>query len=161
MRLFVHCVRIAFSATCVIAAALLIALWVRSYSNEDYVYFPLTSDRMITVHSTANRLRTSTYSLTNVQNNPVWQSGIILKGWGRMTFDGQQISRSPNHMFGAGSDFSSAWVQVPYWFPLVLCFAVAAIPWLGHGKFRFSLRTLFIATTLAAASLGIIVWANR
>jgi hypothetical protein len=113
---------------CVLVGLLLIALWVHSYSSEDYVYFPLTSDRMVTIHSTANRLRTSTYSLANVQNNPVWQSGIILKGWGRMTFNGQQIS-SPSRMFGMGSDFSSAWIKVPYWFPIVLSFAVAAIPW--------------------------------
>jgi hypothetical protein len=161
MRLVLHCLRIAFSTTCVTAGLVLIVLWVRSYSSEDYVWFSLTSDRMITIHSTANRLHSSTYSLASVQNNPVWQSGIILKGRGRMTFNGQQLSRSPSRMFGMGSDFSSAWVQIPYWFPLVLCFAVAAIPWLGHSKFKFSLRTLFIATTLAAAALGIVVWADR
>jgi hypothetical protein len=159
-RIFL-CLRIAFSAACLIACLLLIALWVRGYSSEDYVYFPLTSDRMITIHSTANRLTTSTYSLARVQNSPVWRSGVILKGWGRMKFPGQQSNPSPNRMFSAGTDFNSAWIRVPYWFPLLPCVAAAAIPWLGHSRLRFSLRTLFVATTLAAIVLGLSVWAFR
>ena len=42
-----------------------------------------------------------------------------------------------------------------HWLPALLFAAVAAIPWL---RWRFSLRTLLIATTLVAVVLGLIVW---
>jgi hypothetical protein len=43
----------------------------------------------------------------------------------------------------------------------VISIALAAAPWIRHLHFRFSLRTLLIATTLIAAVLGIIVWMSR
>jgi hypothetical protein len=61
------------------------------------------------------------------------------------------------------SSFAFRWsdqhfyVRSPYWLLLVLfgCSAVlAGIPWI---KWRFSLRTLLIATTLVAVGLGVIV----
>ena len=50
---------------------------------------------------------------------------------------------------------------VPFWFPMFL-FATggvaAAAPWI---KWRFSVRTLIIATTLVAVVLGIVVYVAR
>jgi hypothetical protein len=47
-------------------------------------------------------------------------------------------------------------VCVPYWFLLTSFAALAAAPWF---PWRFSLRNLFIATTLVAVVLGLLVYA--
>jgi hypothetical protein len=47
-------------------------------------------------------------------------------------------------------------LRAPYWSLVLVSAALAIGPWL---RYRFSLRTLLIATTLAAVVLGLIVWA--
>jgi hypothetical protein len=44
------------------------------------------------------------------------------------------------------------------WPILVIASTLATFPWI---RWRFSLRTLLIATTLVAVALGLIVWASR
>jgi hypothetical protein len=46
----------------------------------------------------------------------------------------------------------------PYWFPVLISGVLAAVPWI---RWRFSLRTLLIATTIIAVVLGLIVWLRR
>jgi hypothetical protein len=63
----------------------------------------------------------------------------------------------PTFRFGWKDDWG---FQFPYWLPTVLTgiLAIAAgwkLPW------RFSLRALLVAVTLAAVGLGAIVWAVR
>jgi hypothetical protein len=49
-------------------------------------------------------------------------------------------------------------IQLPYWFVVLTFGSIAVVPWI---LWRFSLRTLLIATTLIAAVLGlIIVWSR-
>jgi hypothetical protein len=71
----------------------------------------------------------------------------------------------------AGTEFDRAWlgflitsrpyllVVCPFWF-LVLSFGMLAIIAMQDSRrlWRFSLRTMFIATTLLAAVLGLVVW---
>jgi hypothetical protein len=47
-------------------------------------------------------------------------------------------------------------LDVPLWFIVLISMAVATAPWLRVG-WRFSLRTLLIATTLIAVGLGLAV----
>jgi hypothetical protein len=49
-------------------------------------------------------------------------------------------------------------VVIPYWFIGTAILAFGAVPWL---RWRFTLRTLLVATTLVAAGLGLIVWMNH
>jgi hypothetical protein len=54
------------------------------------------------------------------------------------------------------------WVLVcTYWIPTLLTTALSVVPWLGKIRWRYSLRTLLIATTLVAVVLGLIVWAVK
>jgi hypothetical protein len=46
----------------------------------------------------------------------------------------------------------------PHWFLALTTGAIATIPW---KPWKFSLRTLLIATTLVAVVLGLIVWHSR
>jgi hypothetical protein len=50
------------------------------------------------------------------------------------------------------------WKVLPYPLIVVLVTAIAAAPWI---RWRFSLRTLLIATTLVAVVLGLICYAMR
>ena len=43
------------------------------------------------------------------------------------------------------------------WFPILICLGIAAAPWVNRIGWRFSLRTLLIATTLVAIVLGLVV----
>jgi hypothetical protein len=45
----------------------------------------------------------------------------------------------------------------PHWLPALLSATLAVIPWISR-SWRFSLRTLLIATTLVAVVLGLVVW---
>lgn len=49
-------------------------------------------------------------------------------------------------------------VMMPHWFVVLVVATIAALPWL---RWRFSLRTLLIATTAVALALGAIVAASR
>jgi hypothetical protein len=51
-------------------------------------------------------------------------------------------------------------VAVKYWVLVLVAATFASVPWV-HRMRRFSLRTLLIAMTLAAAGLGMIVAFGR
>jgi hypothetical protein len=48
-------------------------------------------------------------------------------------------------------------ISAPLWFPLLVIAALAVAPW-NPKLWKFSLRTLLIATTLIAVVLGLVVW---
>jgi hypothetical protein len=57
-------------------------------------------------------------------------------------------------------DTMIVWVG-PHWYFAITFAAIAALPWLAWLPYRFSLRTLLIATTLVAVVLGVAVWVSR
>ena len=129
--------RIAFSATCLIACVLLIVLWVRSY-----------------------------WWLGSVC---VAKSSPAVCVWGDVYYKPLVYNRNPIHIvkhdFGPiyivsfwnsdGRIFRIDGVAIPIWTLILSIAAIAAAPWI---RWRFTLRTLLIATTLVAAVLGLIVW---
>jgi hypothetical protein len=52
-------------------------------------------------------------------------------------------------------------IIVPCWLLTATSAALSILPWLPWIRCKFSLRTLLIATTLAAVGLGLIVAASR
>ena len=134
--------RIAFSAACLIACVLLIALWVRSYWWVDATNF-------------------SPDAIVSVKGNICVDEMIL------MLRDPSNPSLTPiSHFWGysfatGGSIEGEAGLTIPYWI-LVLAIAalglIAGAPWIN---WHFSLRTLLIATTLVAVVLGLLVWAAR
>jgi hypothetical protein len=138
MKRFVRYLRIAFSATCLVGCVLLIALWVRSVSSFDEIGFVMSAQGKL-------------YFLPDVTIAPVDdQPGSI---------------DSYEHFGGAVTTLKVTNIQIkrlpgaspviPFW-PLILeAVLVAVLPWI---RWRFSLRTLLIATTLVALVLGLIVW---
>jgi hypothetical protein len=61
--------------------------------------------------------------------------------------------------FAYYEDGSVTALLAPHWFAALVFAALAAIPWISR-SWRFSLRTLLIATTLVAVGLGVIVAIN-
>jgi hypothetical protein len=55
--------------------------------------------------------------------------------------------------------FNNGWsVSVSLWMPATISFLLAAVPF-WKSEWRFSLRTLLIATTLVAVVLGLVAYA--
>jgi hypothetical protein len=134
--------RIAWSVGCAIACVLLLVLWVRSYWWEDQALVPRPGGTVIVLGSGHGQL-----ALGRVANN-------FLTEWILL----QEKAGYYNQTYLSGS---SGYWQVPHWIPM-LCTAVSSVlPWIRQLKWRFSLRTLLIATTLVAVVLGLIVYAAR
>jgi hypothetical protein len=60
--------------------------------------------------------------------------------------------------FGGTIYHEGFFLTVPCWFPVVLSAVLVVVPWI---KWRFTVRTLLIATTLVAVVLGLIVYVMR
>jgi hypothetical protein len=148
--------RIAFSATCLIACVLLIALWVRSYGRAEMIESDLNNP------TTNNSIRSSFGQLTFAHKSEIHSTPTI---WFAVSVSTDVVADSPKFDFvsykGTPRDRYS-WpvfvVYVPHWFAVLLVAASATLPWIS---WRFSLRTLLIATTLIAVVLGLAVWATK
>ena len=137
--------RIAFSAVCGVLCLLLIVLWVRSYWHVDVLQKPSTS-RLFIISSSKGRLayfenRASPQStmppeeIAPIIDNFILRAAKLILGFGRVR----------------GLRIPPLWFA-PYWFPVLISGVLATVPWL---RWRFSLRTLLIATTLVAVVLGV------
>src|SRR5262245_13976922 len=142
--------RIAWSVGCGLLAVLLIVLWIRSYWVGDFIRFP-ASETSVNVFSVR---RTFSISVTPGPVNPP-------RNW---EWESQLVSRmmpviGPGRSWAYRSDADGKYLVFPHRI-LTLIFAMLAIcgaaPWL---RWRFSLRTLLIATTLVAIILGLVVYA--
>jgi hypothetical protein len=140
--------RIALSAVCGIVCLLLVVLWVRSYWWADTLKGGVYRPVVLFLHSSNGRI-----ALLRVANsNPSW----------RALSDRPSAQSSGLHgapMWQYGKKPNGEWyVVVPQWFPVLVTGTLVAAPWL---RWRFSLRTLLIATTLVAVGLGVAVMVLR
>src|SRR5215210_5605896 len=135
--------RIAFSATCLIACVLLIVLWVRSYWWNDQLSIPLSDTRVIGTNSFSGRISFSVCAAPEAKF--MWPAGLNSEP---ITSD----TPIPSFTYGRITGIpvrTVDFVQVPYWFVFLLAAAVGTVPWISRFK-RFSLRSLLIATALIA-----------
>jgi hypothetical protein len=145
--------RIAFSAVCAILCLLLIVLWVRSYSGLEAYVFRLSQNRRVAVVSEVGEAGIAT-KIADAK----WH--VILNALGtRSTYSRLMLpeDRQPlyRRIFLQNQEVYSWKLGVPYWVMVTACVALTIAPWL---RWRFSLRTLLIATALVAVVLGLIVW---
>ena len=149
--------RIAFSVTCLIACVLLIALWVRSYWWVDAVAVPISSSDNLGCWSVEG-----TVAAYHATHNPGFFKGrwIILRHHivNRRVLDERPQVRSGYHGPIGFGVMQSRIPYAPHWFLVFMVGMLAAAPWI---RWRFSLRTLLIATTLIALVLGAIGYAAR
>jgi len=130
---------------CVIACVLLIVLWVRSYSRVDELWGPVGGSKYIYAWSVVGRL-----SLNIV---PCWRPDELRVNYASERFQDIGLSTKQEilNVFN-----SKIWLPTSL---MVAAFAtVGALPWVRYLRWRFTLRTLLIVTTLVAVVLGLIVW---
>jgi hypothetical protein len=140
--------RIAWSVFWGLACVLLIMLWVRSYKRTETV--SKTNKNLIS--TTFESGYGLAYFIRSDDSDVVFGNPFEVaeeSGWKYSSVQG------PPHKLGWKSDAKLLIVPVPYWCPLLFATAFTTAPWL---LWRFSLRTLLIATTLVAMLLGLIVW---
>jgi hypothetical protein len=149
--------RIAWSVVWGVACVLLIVLWVRSYHIEEAIDGPIWNNYSGGIWST---LGTMQFVVRNYGS--VWTKVSIPP---RQDDDpsGSQVFQSHlgvsiRRLSSNGGDCCTI-VKLRYWLLVVLSNCVAICVWLPFK--RFSLRTLVIATTLVAVTLGLIVWLNH
>jgi hypothetical protein len=140
--------RIAFSATCLIACALLIVLWVRSYWWFDGVKVFHAPKRMAQLKSFGAGLHLYIGHYSGSDSGfRTFSVPVTPAVWA--------IPRGPSFHW---EPLPECRLSVPIWCVLIIFGSISTIPWL---RWRFSVRTLLIATTLIAVVLGLIVWLRR
>src|SRR3954454_25406500 len=158
--------RIAWSATCLVACGLLIVLWVRSYWRYDWSGGIIVAPTNGKLYGTSGCLFESANGVVAVVYvGNVWQSLSYLSSLG-------SSSAEPNLRVIKDDDAESAYWgfrgkvspngvfrgSAPIWFFVVASDTFAALPWF---RWRFALRTLLIATTLVAVALGLAVYVGK
>jgi hypothetical protein len=141
--------RIAWSVACGIACVLLIVLWVRSCFHVDEI----RKDSSVGVRIVVSGVGQLAYMSWDTPSG-------MPRGWSHVTHDPlPDIDRTA--AFGYRSHGNALFINAPY-YPFVFASGVLAIvPWISQLRWRFSLRTLLIATTLVAVALGLIVWSTN
>jgi hypothetical protein len=150
--------RIAFSVLCVSLCVLVIIMWVRSRENLESIGWSLAGGQGFMINSAAGTL---SFSAWHAPNPPI-QIGFGFSGEHLdaqlMALLEQRIEETTFFGFSHRWDARTLGVGFPDWFLFLVLFGLAALPWI---KWRFSLRTLFIAMTLVAVLLGAIVISMR
>jgi hypothetical protein len=135
-----------------LAALLLIVLWARSF-------------RVAYVYGGYNTLSAIQYRIVSLRGNLeaalwFWHRGhvpeaVAVEGFSTALSDS---STPPARIFHFSQSeyggINHALIAAPYWFLLILPATVAFLPWI---RWRFTLPTLLIATTLVALVLGLII----
>jgi hypothetical protein len=151
-------IRIAVTALCLTACVLLVALWVRSYWRYDFLAGPLGTTRLILIVSCRGQFGIGTAPIEYLSEfgtggAPKLHSGpsenmpsltLRMRSFlGIFYWHFRPLKRENQFV-------------VPFWLITLVCVSItAAVPL--KQTWRFSLRTLLIATTLIAAGLGVVV----
>lgn len=146
--------RIAVSVACGLCCVLVILLWVRSYRKLDGVFWPITNVHAIEVDCLMGRVMFHVIDKTPLS---VWAPSKfkhyeMQEGWSKhftSSVLGFYFQRGPLR------------VDVPYWFMLLALASMAAVSWPSRIEWRFSVRTLLIATTVVAVLLGLAMYTMR
>jgi membrane protein DedA with SNARE-associated domain len=154
-------VKIAASVFFAVLTVALCVFWVRSYSCVTNIQEKLWGSRIIQCTSVAGSLVIAVFPITPGEKY-VRAIGIFTQHKREKGFE-SWVSHLPPRQFEIDRRPYQAQdcVRFPHWFAVLVVAATAfgfALPW---PSFRFSLRTMLIATTLVAVVLGLVVWANN
>jgi hypothetical protein len=149
--------RIAASVSFACLTMALCVLWVRSYTWRDHWVKKIAPMRGIWVESAVGQFAVGTYP----HKEFLMQSAAI--EYHMVPTSADPCHPSDNRIgFKAYYGDGFAGVVVPHWLLILLSGAFASV--LGIRRpvsFRFSLRTLLIATTLTAVALGLVCYTLR
>ncbi len=144
--------RIAWSIVCGVLGLLLLLLWVRSLAAEDRLTGNFSGSHRFRIYSSHGCLVYYVPGTPLPPNTYAWQSDFGSEFWLQVSDPRiASIPRVHHHP-------QEMWISLPYWLLVGLCAVFTAAPWF---RWRFSLRTLLIATTLIGVVLGLAVYAAR
>lgn len=172
----VRCLWVLFSASCLTACVLLVALWVLSYWQFELVLVRLSTSSDVRIVSsrgqvafcisapggalgitTAFRIAPNAY-LTSVDSSKKWVRGAIDSGLGKHL----QRNFTPNRLLVTFGGADGRIVIVPFWVLVLSSVSLATVSlFKRHLSWQFSLRTLLVATTLVAVVLGTIAYQTK
>jgi hypothetical protein len=132
---------------CGIFCLLLIVLWVRSYWRMDEVQV----GRPIVIAVLYSRQGQLAFAKDGILSD--WDGGVRIE-----KYNTQNMTESFVPSFYWHREGERLWAGFPHWFGVPLLTAIAGLPWL---RWRVSLRTLLIATTVVAVGLGLLVMMLR
>jgi hypothetical protein len=170
-QLAIRRVRIAMSVFCIVLAAMFAVLWLRSLWRFDqmiWYYAPAAGGHAI-FHSVEGHLYlsvrwyppNSTYEFQKYADRP-WGLAVRFKsrtpGHEDLSWDTIDIMHAG---FGYCNSDDFKFLAAPCWFFILVTSIVGVVAGLPYLSYRFSLRTLLIATTLAAVVLGLSAWLAR
>ena len=133
----------------------LVVFWWRSYLNESDWPNPIAEVGDFAFYSTPGLMIAAQAPF--VEYAPTSYPCYYIPPRFQLVGGGDWIGARRQGLLGFNSGYwsRSNWViQVPYWFTVATFLIIATIPWL---PWKFSLRTLLIATTLIAVVLGLVV----
>jgi hypothetical protein len=142
--------RIAWSVAWGLLAVLLIVLWERSYWRLQIIESRVGS-QAAQISSVKGRIALARLDPRVTVGRPYLS---VVAG------DAADWRKGRVSGFSYYRDGAIAAFIAPHWLPALLSAALAAIPWISR-SWRFSLRTLLIATTLLAVVMELIVYAAR
>jgi hypothetical protein len=140
--------RIAVTALSLTACVLLVALWVRAYRTGDWVSGIVMGQHGLVISTRSDYI---SFLITDDLYDRRW------------TWRSYPIADMGRHegIFGRfhipDDDDVDPFIILPHWSLVLFAATSALLPWLS---WRFSLRTLLIATTLVAVALVIMVVAH-
>ena len=143
--------RIAWSVGCGVACLLLIALWVRSYWVYEGIVRQNKRLSEPTIVMFASNRGTVIFSRRVVPPSLVGPPD-------EWTYQTARHDFATTRRFTLIHDHKDFMVQFPTWLPAVVLYGLAAAPWI---RWRFGLRTLLIAITLAAVTLALVIYVSR
>ncbi len=148
--------RIAWSVAWGVVAVLLIALWIHGHWYQDSSTVWVSKSTMVYSESYNGWIEFG-YSqfdtrLEDMSRHP--NTGINFHYVDHSSPDVSPGGRWSHYLIREPSAFAFG-VVAPFWLPILVSITISGLSWL---PFRFSLRTLLIATTFAAVGLGLIVW---
>jgi len=152
--------RIAWTVVWGIAYLLMIAVWVSSYDGSRHWAYIRMFDHYVECSTCRGRLGLQILGQAPGVRAVKWDVGrrVIDFPIFPMTAEREFMMSLGEQMIGGNITLNRWRFVAPCWFAISLCVVPAALPWL---PWRFSLRTLLIATTLIAVGLGLIVYVNR
>jgi hypothetical protein len=143
------------SIVCVVLSVALMVLWVRSYYWSDELLERVT-ERGVLAYTLEGKLAVSQYS----QNSLEFPDRSKAWVWSSRQRNGTVEYFSSGLLDSLGFNWSDYSVTIPFWF-LVLTTGSLAMAFQLRWPLRFTLRSLFLATTFLAVVLGMIALLDR
>jgi hypothetical protein len=140
--------RIAWTVGWGLVAVLLIVLWERSYWRLQ-IFERRVGSQAVQISSVKGRIAIAHLDPRATIGRPYLS---VVAG------DSADWRKAGASGFAYYHDGWIAALIAPFWLPALLSVALAVTPWISR-SWRFSLRTLLVATTLVAVILGLVVYA--